>query len=97
MQFHLLSFEGPDDYARAGGIATRITGLAQALAAAGYETHLWFIGDPDRPGHDSYGQLTLTAGVNGSAATTRPGSTMAKRANAAITRPRCRRICTGTC
>ena len=32
VQFHLLSFEGPDGYARAGGIASRITGLAQALA-----------------------------------------------------------------
>jgi hypothetical protein len=33
MQFHLLSFEGPDEYARAGGIASRITGLSEALAA----------------------------------------------------------------
>jgi hypothetical protein len=57
MQFHLLSFEGPDDYARAGGIATRVTGLAQALADAGFETHLWFIGDPDQPGHESHDQL----------------------------------------
>jgi hypothetical protein len=46
MQFHVLSFEGPDAYARAGGIATRISGLTQALAALGYETHLWFVGDP---------------------------------------------------
>jgi hypothetical protein len=45
-QFHILSFEGPDPYARAGGIATRITGLARALAGAGHETHLWFVGDP---------------------------------------------------
>jgi len=27
--FHILSFEGPDSYARAGGIATRISGLAR--------------------------------------------------------------------
>jgi hypothetical protein len=40
LQFHLLSFEGPDAYARAGGIASRITGLAQALAASGLQTHL---------------------------------------------------------
>ena len=46
MQFHLLSFEGPDEYARAGGIASRITGLSEALAAAGFETHLWCVGDP---------------------------------------------------
>jgi glycosyltransferase involved in cell wall biosynthesis len=59
MQFHLLSFEGPDDYARAGGIATRITGLAHALAAAGHETHLWFVGDPALPGHDIHDQLRL--------------------------------------
>jgi len=59
MQFHLLSFEGPDDYARAGGIATRITGLAHALAAAGHETHPWFVGDPALPGHDIHDQLRL--------------------------------------
>ena len=34
IQFHVLSFEGPDAYARAGGIATRVSGLAQALAEA---------------------------------------------------------------
>ncbi|HUI27818.1 MAG TPA: glycosyltransferase [Candidatus Kryptonia bacterium] len=59
MQFHLLSFEGPDGYARAGGIASRITGLATALADAGFETHLWFVGDPDLPGHEQLGRLWL--------------------------------------
>jgi hypothetical protein len=59
MQFHVLSFEGPDAYAQAGGIASRITGLTQALAVAGFETHLWFIGDPELPGHESRGQLKL--------------------------------------
>jgi glycosyltransferase involved in cell wall biosynthesis len=59
MQFHILSFEGPDDYARAGGIASRITGLSEALATAGFETHLWFIGDPHLPGHETRGQLQL--------------------------------------
>jgi glycosyltransferase involved in cell wall biosynthesis len=59
MQFHLLSFEGPDDYARAGGIATRVTGLAQALGEAGYDTHLWFIGDPHLPGHGQHDHLHL--------------------------------------
>jgi glycosyltransferase involved in cell wall biosynthesis len=58
-QFHLLSFEGPDPYARAGGIASRITGLAQALAASGFETHLWFVGAPDLPGHERCDQLQL--------------------------------------
>jgi glycosyltransferase involved in cell wall biosynthesis len=52
MQFHLLSFEGPDAYSRAGGLATRVDGLAETLAALGFETHLWFIGDPDLPGHE---------------------------------------------
>jgi glycosyltransferase involved in cell wall biosynthesis len=59
MQFHILSFEGPDGYARAGGIASRITGLVRALADAGYETHLWFVGDPALPGHESQGSLHL--------------------------------------
>ena len=58
-QFHLLSFEGPDPYARAGGIASRIIGLAQALAASGFPTHLWFVGDPDLPGHEVCDQLQL--------------------------------------
>jgi glycosyltransferase involved in cell wall biosynthesis len=58
-QFHLLSFEGPDPYARAGGIASRIIGLAQALVASGFKTHLWFIGDPDLPGHEICDQLEL--------------------------------------
>lgn len=57
--FHLLSFEGPDPYARAGGIASRITGLAEALAAAGLETHLWFVGDPALPGDESRDLLRL--------------------------------------
>jgi glycosyltransferase involved in cell wall biosynthesis len=58
-QFHILSFEGPDSYARAGGIATRITGLSQALANRGHETHLWFIGDPSLPGHERHDSLAL--------------------------------------
>jgi glycosyltransferase involved in cell wall biosynthesis len=59
MQFHILSFEGPDEYARAGGIASRITGLVRALAEAAYETHLWFVGDPALPGHESQANLHL--------------------------------------
>ena len=35
MQVHLRSFEGPDAYARVGGLASRATGLVAALAAAG--------------------------------------------------------------
>jgi glycosyltransferase involved in cell wall biosynthesis/ribosome-associated translation inhibitor RaiA len=59
MQFHLLSFEGPDAYAYAGGLASRITGLVHALAEAGYETHLWFVGDPQLQGHETIDRLRL--------------------------------------
>jgi glycosyltransferase involved in cell wall biosynthesis len=59
LQFHLLSFEGPDAYARAGGIATRIVGLTHALAERGFDTHLWFVGDPSLPGIECAGNLTL--------------------------------------
>jgi glycosyltransferase involved in cell wall biosynthesis len=52
MQFHLLSFEGSDPYARIGGLATRIDGLSAALAEAGAEVHLWFVGDPEAPGYE---------------------------------------------
>jgi glycosyltransferase involved in cell wall biosynthesis len=58
-QFHLLSFEGPDLYARAGGVATRVVGLAEALASRGFDTHLWFVGDPSAPGLERRGRLTL--------------------------------------
>jgi len=58
-QIHVLSFEGPDPYARAGGIASRISGLAAALAEGGLETHLWFVGAPDEPGHERHGGLHL--------------------------------------
>lgn len=58
-QFHVISFEGPDAYSRAGGIATRVNGLTRALADAGFDTHLWFVGDPERRGHETRGRLTL--------------------------------------
>lgn len=59
LQFHILSFEGPDPYSRAGGIASRINGLAQSLADGGFETHLWFVGDPHLPGHEQIGNLHI--------------------------------------
>jgi len=58
-QYHLVSFEGPDAYSRAGGISSRVTGLAEALAEAGLETHLWFVGDPGLPGHEDRGGVHL--------------------------------------
>ncbi len=59
--FCLLSFEGPDRYSLAGGLGVRITHLAETLAERGFETHLIFIGDPDKPGRESRqdGRLTL--------------------------------------
>ncbi len=59
--FVVLSFEGPDVYARAGGLGVRVSELSQALAEAGYPVHLLFVGDPTLPGHESLleGRLTL--------------------------------------
>jgi glycosyltransferase involved in cell wall biosynthesis len=59
MQFHILSFEGPDPYSRAGGLASRVEGLSETLARLGFETHLWFIGAPELPGHEARGMLHL--------------------------------------
>ncbi len=44
----LLSFEGPDPYSRAGGLGTRVTEFSRTLAEKGYETHLFFVGDPEK-------------------------------------------------
>ena len=52
-QFVLLSFEGPDRYSQAGGLGTRVTELARALAQAGFTTHLIFIGDPNLPSQET--------------------------------------------
>ncbi len=59
MQFHILSFEGPDPYSTVGGLATRVGGLTEALANMGLETHLWFVGDPDLAAHETQGHLHL--------------------------------------
>lgn len=59
--FVLISFEGPDLYSQAGGLGVRMAGLAKTLAEAGYETHMFFIGDPDLPGEEKQvdGRLVL--------------------------------------
>ena len=59
--FVLLSFEGPDLYSRAGGLGSRVSGLASALADQGFETHLFYIGGPDLAGYevDVNGKLHL--------------------------------------
>jgi glycosyltransferase involved in cell wall biosynthesis len=50
--FLIVSFEGPDAYSTAGGLGVRVSGLAEALATGGYETHMFFIGDPDLPAEE---------------------------------------------
>lgn len=50
--FVALSFEGPDLYSQAGGLGVRMTELCRALAEWGYETHLFFIGDPEKPAEE---------------------------------------------
>src|SRR5262245_3944531 len=59
--FIIVSFEGPDAYSQAGGLGVRISGLVSTLADLGYETHLFFIGDPAAPGEESTrdGRLVL--------------------------------------
>jgi glycosyltransferase involved in cell wall biosynthesis len=47
--FVSLCFEGPDVYSTAGGLGTRVTELTESLANLGYETHLIFVGDPNKP------------------------------------------------
>ncbi len=60
-EFIVLSFEGPDRYSLAGGLGVRVTHLSQALANAGFRTHLFFVGDPRQPGEETLdgGRLTL--------------------------------------
>lgn len=58
--FCILSFEGPDRYASAGGLGIRVTSLSEALAARGYETHLFFVGDPSLPGIQLFDDRPLT-------------------------------------
>ncbi|HEU0027860.1 MAG TPA: glycosyltransferase [Ktedonobacterales bacterium] len=47
--FVSLCFEGPDVYSTAGGLGTRVTELTESLATLGYQTHLIFVGDPNKP------------------------------------------------
>ena len=45
----LVAFEGPDRYSFVGGLATRMTDLADALVDRGYHVHQLFVGDPKLP------------------------------------------------
>src|SRR4051812_35737175 len=51
--FVLLSFEGPDVYSQAGGLGVRVKGLSRTLAQLGFETHVFFVGDPELRGVES--------------------------------------------
>jgi glycosyltransferase involved in cell wall biosynthesis len=51
----LLSFEGPDRYSSVGGLGTRETSFARALGGAGVETDFFFVGDPDLPAVEAFG------------------------------------------
>ncbi len=59
--FVILSFEGPDVYSQAGGLGVRVKGLSRALAQLGYQTYLYFCGDPDLPAEETHesGRLVL--------------------------------------
>ncbi|MGH7763374.1 MAG: glycosyltransferase family 4 protein, partial [Candidatus Dormibacteraceae bacterium] len=50
----ILSFEGPDPYSQAGGLGVRVRGLSRALAELGYQTYVYFCGDPDLPGEEDH-------------------------------------------
>jgi glycosyltransferase involved in cell wall biosynthesis len=52
--FVILSFEGPDVYSQAGGLGVRVKGLSRTLAGLGYETHLFFVGDPQLPSEETH-------------------------------------------
>jgi glycosyltransferase involved in cell wall biosynthesis len=59
--FIVVSFEGTDPYSQAGGLGVRVAGLVETLADTGYDTHLFFVGDPALPGEETTrdGKLTL--------------------------------------
>lgn len=51
--FVVISFEGPDQYSKAGGLGVRVAELSEALAEAGFETHVLFVGDPHLPAQET--------------------------------------------
>lgn len=58
--FCILSFEGPDRYALAGGLGVRVDKLAETLARRGFDTRLLFVGDPSLPSQESRGPKSPT-------------------------------------
>ena len=57
--FVIVSFEGPDLWSQAGGLGVRVTNLSETLAELGYEVHVFFIGDPSRPGEEEVNGVVL--------------------------------------
>lgn len=53
--FVILSFEGPDIYSLAGGLGVRVTELGRCLSDMGFDTHLFFVGDPNKPSVEKIG------------------------------------------
>lgn len=58
-EFVILSFEGPDPYCRAGGLGVRMTELSRTIAARGFDTHFYFVGDPEAPAMERVGETSL--------------------------------------
>ena len=57
--FVIISFEGPDRWSQAGGLGVRVTGLADTLAERGHDVEVFFMGDPELPGEEQHGRVTL--------------------------------------
>ncbi|MGF1595468.1 MAG: glycosyltransferase family 4 protein [Acidimicrobiales bacterium] len=54
-----LSFEGPDRYAHAGGLAVRVDTMARSLAGLGHRVDLYFVGEPTAPTVETVDGVTL--------------------------------------
>lgn len=54
-----MSFEGPDQYSKAGGLGVRVAELSAALAERGFDTHVMFVGDPNLPAEETVGDGRL--------------------------------------
>lgn len=57
--FVIVSFEGPDLWSQAGGLGVRVTNLSETLAELGFEVHVFFFGDPARPGEEIVNGVVL--------------------------------------
>lgn len=82
MVFHILSFEGPDAYARAGGLASRVEGLALSLLSTVSRRTFGSSEIPKRPVKSFGGACISIAGVNGSVAKRPPVFMLQRNGNA---------------